>query len=195
MDLLVRQESRAEPDDSWNKVGVGASVRVCGVWSQATIGNSFLSLGSRMKFAVWLHLLAVVVWVGGMFFAYVALRPAAQALPPPQRLPLLAAALSRFVAWAAGAIVILVVSGIAMIVLLGGMRAVGIYVHVMIGLGLVMILVYGHLVASSLKRLRAAVAASDWPSAGTAMTMARRLVGVNLVLGLVTITVAVLGRG
>jgi uncharacterized membrane protein len=148
-----------------------------------------------MKFAVWLHLLAVVVWVGGMFFAYMALRPAAQLLAPPQRLPLLSAALSHFVAWAAGAIAILIGSGIAMIVLLGGMRAVGVYVHVMIGLGLVMILIYGHLVASPLKRLRAAVAAADWPSAGTAMTMARRLVGVNLVLGLATITVAVLGRG
>jgi uncharacterized membrane protein len=148
-----------------------------------------------MQFALWLHLLAVVVWVGGMFFAYMALRPAAQALPPPQRLPLLAAALSHFVAWVAAAIVILVASGIAMIVLLGGMRAVGVYVHVMIGLGLLMILIYGHLVASSLKRLRAAVAANDWPSGGAAMTMVRRLVGVNLVLGLVTITVAVLGRG
>ena len=148
-----------------------------------------------MKFAVWLHLLGVVVWVGGMFFAHMALRPAAQALPPPQRLPLLAAALSRFVAWTAAAILLLVASGIAMIVLLGGMSAVGVYVHVMIGLGLVMILIYGHLVASPLKRLRAAVAASDWPGAGAAMTMARRLVGINLVLGLVTITVAVLGRG
>ena len=148
-----------------------------------------------MKFAVWLHLLGVVVWVGGMFFAHMALRPAAQALPPPQRLPLLAAALSRFVAWTAAAILLLVASGIAMIVLLGGMRAVGVYVHVMIGLGLVMILIYGHLVASPLKRLRAAVAASDWPGAGAAMTMARRLVGINLVLGLVTITVAVFGRG
>ena len=148
-----------------------------------------------MKFAVWLHLLGVVVWVGGMFFAHMALRPAALALPPPQRLPLLASALSRFAAWAAGAIVILVGSGIAMIVLLGGMRAVGLYVHVMIGLGVLMILIYGHLVASPLKRLRAAVAASDWPSAGAAMTMARRLVGVNLVLGLATMTVAVLGRG
>ena len=148
-----------------------------------------------MKFAVWLHLLGVVVWVGGMFFAHMALRPAAQALPPPQRLPLLAAALSRFVAWTAASILLLVASGIAMIVLLGGMRAVGVYVHVMIGLGLVMILIYGHLVASPLKRLRAAVAASDWPGAGAAMTMARRLVGINLVLGLVTITVAVLGRG
>lgn len=148
-----------------------------------------------MQYARWLHLLAVVVWVGGMFFAHMALRPAALALPPPQRLPLLAATLSRFVAWVAAAIVILVASGIFMIVLLGGMRAVGWHVHAMIGLGLVMILLYGHLVASSLKRLRAAVAASDWPAAGAAMATARRLVGINLVLGLVTITVAVLGRG
>jgi uncharacterized membrane protein len=148
-----------------------------------------------MQFALWLHLLAVVVWVGGMFFAYMALRPAAQALPPPQRLPLLAAALSTFAAWVAAAIVLLVGSGIVMIMLLGGMRAVGVYVHAMSGLGLLMILLYGHLVASSLKRLRAAVAANDWPAGGAAMTMVRRLVGVNLVLGLVTITVAVLGRG
>lgn len=148
-----------------------------------------------MQYLRWLHLLAVVVWVGGMFFAYMALRPAAQALPPPQRLPLLAAALTRFVAWVAAAIVLLVGSGIVMIVLLGGMRAVGLYVHVMIGLGLLMILLYGHLVASPLKRLRAAVAANDWPSGGAAMTTVRRLVGVNLVLGLVTMTVAIFGRG
>lgn len=148
-----------------------------------------------MQVARWLHLLCVVVWVGGMFFAYMVLRPAAQVLPPPQRLPLLSAALSHFVAWVAGAIVILVGSGIAMIVLLGGMRAVGISVHAMIGLGLLMILIYGHLAGSSLKRLRASVAANDWPSAGVAMITARRLVGVNLVLGLVTIMVAALGRG
>ena len=148
-----------------------------------------------MQYARWLHLLAVVVWVGGMFFAHMALRPAALALSPPQRLPLLAATLSRFVAWVAAAIVILVASGVVMTVLLGGIRAVGWYVHAMIGLGLVMILLYGHLVASSLKRLRAGVAASDWPAAGAAMATARRLVGINLVLGLVTITVAVLGRG
>ena len=148
-----------------------------------------------MQFARWLHLLAVVVWVGGMFFAYMALRPAAQALPPPQRLPLLSAALSRFVAWVAAAIVLLVGSGIAMIMLLGGMRAVGVYVHVMTGLGLLMILLYGHLVASPLRRLRAAVAANDWPGGGAAMTTARRLVGVNLVLGVVTMTIAILGQG
>ncbi len=148
-----------------------------------------------MQYVRWMHLLGVVVWVGGMFFAHMALRPAALALPPPQRLPLLSATLSNFVAWVAAAIVFLVCSGAAMIVMLGGMRAVGLSVHVMTGLGVLMILVYGHLVASPLRRLKKAVAASDWPAGGAAMATARRLVGVNLILGLVTLTIAVLGHG
>ena len=51
-----------------------------------------------MQFARWLHVMGVVVWVGGMFFAHMALRPAVQSLAPPERLPLLAATLSRFIA-------------------------------------------------------------------------------------------------
>ena len=42
-----------------------------------------------MGLAVLLHVLSVVVWVGGMFFAYMFLRPVAAAeLEPPQRLDL-----------------------------------------------------------------------------------------------------------
>jgi uncharacterized membrane protein len=147
-----------------------------------------------MQVARWLHLLGVVVWVGGMFFAQMALRPAVQALAPPQRLPLLATTLSRFVMWVGVSIAALVISGIALVVMLGGMRAVGWHVHAMIGLGIVMMLLYGHLVAVPLKRLRVAVAAAEWERAGAAMGQARKLVAINLVLGLVTITVAVLGR-
>ena len=147
-----------------------------------------------MQWARWLHLLGVVVWVGGMFFAHMALRPAAQALPPPQRLPLLAAAVTRFVQWVAVAIVAILVSGIALIAMVGGMSQVGWWVHVMTGIGILMMLLYAHLVASPLKRLRAAVAAAEWERAGAAMAQVRKLVAANLVLGLVTITIAVLGR-
>jgi uncharacterized membrane protein len=147
-----------------------------------------------MQWARWLHLLGVVVWIGGMFFAHMALRPAAQALPPPQRLPLLAATLTRFVRWVGVAIVAILVSGIALIAMVGGMAQVGWWVHVMVAIGIVMMLLYAHLVAAPLKRLRAAVAAEEWERAGAAMGQARKLVAVNLVLGLVTITVAVLGR-
>jgi len=147
-----------------------------------------------MQIARWIHLLGVVVWIGGMFFAHMALRPAVLALPPPQRLPLLAATLTRFFGWVAVAIVGILVSGGALIVMLGGMRGVGVAVHAMTGLGVLMILIYGHIVAGPFRRLRAAVAAAQWDRAGAAMAQVRRWVGVNLVLGLVTITVAVLGR-
>jgi uncharacterized membrane protein len=147
-----------------------------------------------MQWARWLHLLGVVVWIGGMFFAHMALRPAAQALPPPQRLPLLAAAVTRFVQWVAVAIVAILASGFALIAMVGGMAQVGWWVHAMTGIGILMVLLYAHLVASPLKRLRAAVAAAEWERAGAAMAQVRKLVAANLVLGLVTITIAVLGR-
>jgi len=53
---------------------------------------------------LFLHFAAVVVWIGGMVFAHFCLRPAALAtLQPPQRLPLMAAALGRFFACCSGA--------------------------------------------------------------------------------------------
>ncbi len=148
-----------------------------------------------MSIARWLHVLGVVVWVGGMFFAHMALRPAALSLPPPQRLPLLSATLDRFVAWVGVAIVLIVGSGVALIGAAGGMGAVGPAVHAMTGLGAVMIIVYAFIALRPLRHLRAAVAAADWPRAAAAMTLVRRLVGVNLVLGLVTLTIAILGHG
>ena len=114
-----------------------------------------------MQFARWLHVMGVVVWVGGMFFAHMALRPAVQSLAPPERLPLLAATLSRFIAWVAVAIVAILASGIAMIVM---MPTVGLYVHAMTAGGLAMMAIYAYLVAVPLRILRGAVSAQDWPA-------------------------------
>jgi len=147
-----------------------------------------------MQIARWLHLLGVVVWVGGMFFAHMALRPAVTALPPPQRLPLLAATLTRFIAWVGVAVVAILASGGWMLRGVGGFGGAGIAVQAMTVIGLAMTLVYVVIVAGPLRRLRAAVAAADWPAGGAAMTTVRRLVALNLVLGLVTATLASLGR-
>lgn len=148
-----------------------------------------------MRIALFLHLTGVVVWVGGMFFAHLALRPAAAALPPPVRLPLLAATLSRFFRWAGLSIVAVLASGAWMTVEAGGYRAVGTDVRLMTAAGLVMALVYAYIVVAPYRTLRTAVAAGQWPVGGAAMATIRRLVAVNLVLGLGTIAIATLARG
>lgn len=149
-----------------------------------------------MSIALLLHLSAVIVWVGGMFFAHAALRPAAMAtLDAPQRLPLLAATLRQFFRWVTLAIVVLLGTGGYLIMAMGGMRAVGTYVHAMIGLGVLMMLIFGHVRFASYRRLQAAVAAKAWPEAGAAMGSVRKFLMVNLVLGAITVVIGVLGRG
>jgi uncharacterized membrane protein len=148
-----------------------------------------------MRIAVWLHLLSTIVWVGGMFFAHVALRPAAQQLPPPQRLTLMAATLATFFRWAGAAVAIIIVTGFMMIFGAGGFARFGAHVHAMSALGLLMAAVYGFIVAVPYPRVRAGVDAGQWEAAAAALAQLRRLVGINLILGLVTVTVAVLGHG
>ncbi len=52
-----------------------------------------------MLFAKFFHLLGLTLWVGGMFFAHMALRPALGVLHPEQRLTLMAAVLANFFIW------------------------------------------------------------------------------------------------
>jgi len=146
-----------------------------------------------MRIAVLIHLLGVVVWVGGMFFAHVCLRPVAAAqLPPPQRLPLLAAVLGRFFAVVGVAIIAILVTGLLRF---GDLGAAGVpwRWHAMAGIGSVMMLIYLVIILRYYPRLTAAVAAQTWPAGGAAMDLIRKLVLVNLVLGVVTIAIAVAG--
>ncbi len=148
-----------------------------------------------MAIALTLHVLAAVIWVGGMFFAYVCLRPvAASLLEPPQRLPLWVHTFNRFFPWVWAAVITLLLTGHAMIGLYGGFAAVGKHVHLMLGLGYLMFLIYGHLYFAPFKRLKQAVAAQDWPVAAGHLNRIRQMVGINLVLGLTTVTLASGGR-
>ena len=141
-----------------------------------------------------LHVLGIVVWVGGMFFAQFALRPAVTALPPPQRLTLMAAALGRFLAGAGFAIVAVLASGFWMVASLGGMSAVGAAVHAMMGIGVAMTLIYLYVLALPFRALRAAVASADWPAGAAATGRVRMWVSVNLALGLLAIVLGSFAR-
>jgi uncharacterized membrane protein len=142
-----------------------------------------------------IHLLAAVYWVGGMAFAYMVLRPAAGGLEPAARLPLWRRVFARFLPWVGVSVVALLVSGFAMIFLVfGSMGKTPLHVHVMTGTGIVMMLLYLHLLAAPWKRFRTAVDQGAFPDAARSLHQIRTIVGINLVLGVLTILVGGTGR-
>ena len=148
-----------------------------------------------MSIALFVHLAAAVIWVGGMFFAYVCLRPAAAAvLEPPSRLRLWRAAFARFFPWVWGAVILLPLSGYWMLFRLGGFAGAGIHVHIMHALGIIMILVFLHIYFAPYRRLQRAVNAEDYPVAGRQLNLIRKLVATNLTLGLLVLAVVRLLR-
>lgn len=147
-----------------------------------------------MILAKYIHLLSVLTWVGGMFFAYVVLRPAiVEVLEPMQRLRLWDSVFRRFFNWVWLAIGTLLISGTYMIYLYGGMAHVGPHVHIMLALGVVMIAIYGHVFFGLYRKLSRLVGIQNWKEAGETLGKIRKLVAVNLTLGLLTMGVAVIG--
>lgn len=149
-----------------------------------------------MSIALSLHLFAAIVWIGGMFFSYVILRPtAAELLEPPRRLPLWSQVFKRFFPWVWAAIVVLFISGYWMVMtVFGGFKGAGTHIHIMHGLGLLMVALYLHLFFAPRKRLVKAVAAEDWPAAAKQLAQIRVLVGINMILGFVVAAVGSGGR-
>ena len=148
-----------------------------------------------MGIALTLHLLAATVWVGGLFFALVCLRPAAAELDPAHRMKLWADALAAFFRWVWVAVALLLATGGWLILEIpGGMQAAGLHVHLMLGLGVLMMLLAGHLQFAPLRRLRAAVAGSHWADAGKALNQVRIFIAVSLALGIAVIAIAAGGR-
>ncbi|MCO7621575.1 CopD family protein [Pseudomonas guariconensis] len=139
-----------------------------------------------------LHVLAALVWVGGMFFAWLVLRPAAvSALEGPARLKLWVEVFRRFFRWVWLAVVILAISGIGMLHLrFNGFETAPRYIQVMIGGGIAMFALFMRVQALLLPQLRAAVTAEDWATGAGVLGQIRRMVGVNLLLGILVVVVA-----
>lgn len=149
-----------------------------------------------MTLAIALHVLAATLWVGGMFFAYVCLRPvAASLLDPPLRLPLWVHVFGKFFPFVWMSVIALPLTGYWMIFnIFGGMTGAPIYIHIMNGIGSLMILLYLHVFFAPYKRLKQAVADQNWPEGGKRIGQIRILIGINLTLGLIVILIASGGR-
>ncbi len=142
-----------------------------------------------------LHALSAVVWVGGMFFAHQVLRPAAASLEPGPRLTLWSHVLGRFFAWVFAAIILLLLTGYSLVFgVYSGFGRVGLHVHLMQGIGIVMMLLFFHLYFAPWRRFHAAVARQDWGEGARQLGQIRTIVTVNLVLGLIVIAIGSSGR-
>lgn len=142
-----------------------------------------------------LHLLAAALWVGGMFFAHQAQRPAALDLDPPLRLGLWVRTFNRFFPWVWAFVILLPITGYAMMFgRFGGFSGAPLYVHIMQGLGWVMIIIFIKLYFLAFQRLKAAVATQDYKSGAAHLATIRRWVGINLLLGVTVLSVAAAGR-
>ena len=149
-----------------------------------------------MSLAIALHVLSAVIWVGGMFFAYMAMRPAVvEVIEASQRGALWCHTLSRFFKWVWVAVILLLVTGYWMIFsAFGGMAGAGWHIHAMQTLGLVMMLLYFHVYFAPFRRLKQAVANQDPQEGGRQVGKIRKLVGINLVLGLIVVAIGSGGR-
>jgi uncharacterized membrane protein len=130
------------------------------------------------------HALAAIVWVGGMFFAHLALRPAALLLEAPARLNLWQAVFGRFFPWVWASVLGLLASG--HLLLANGIGLGSPAVHAMAGIGWIMALIFTYLFFGPYRQLRSALTANDIPAAGLAQGRIRMIVTINLTLGLIT---------
>ncbi|MHA1109300.1 MAG: CopD family protein [Alphaproteobacteria bacterium] len=139
-----------------------------------------------MSIAIAIHIMAAMIWVGGMFFAVYVQRPASGPLEPPDRLALWGRALGRFLPWVWAMIAVLLGSGYWMVfAAFGGLGDLPLYLNLMHGIGWLMVLVFLHLWFAPYRRFRKALAAGEFPEAAGNLDMIRKLVTINLYLGLI----------
>jgi uncharacterized membrane protein len=142
-----------------------------------------------------LHILAAMFWVGGMAFAYFMLRPATGPLEPPVRLALWRRVFARFLPAVGVSIVALLLSGYGMqFIIFGGFKGIPPYIQAMQGIGIVMMMLYLHLLFAPWRRFQAALDSGALPAAAKSLNQIRIIVAVNLVLGVVTILAGSTGR-
>ena len=142
-----------------------------------------------------LHILGAVVWVGGMFAIYICLRPALVTLEPPQRLRLMRVTFQKFFPWVWTAVLLLLASGYSMVfIVFGGFAGAGLHVHLMQGIGWLMIALFVWLFHGPWLAFKSAVDAEGWPRAGTSLDRIRQIISINLPLGLIVVLIGASGR-
>ena len=149
-----------------------------------------------------LHLVAGIFWMGGMTFMLLALRPAALiSMEPQPRARLMLQVWRRFFAVVLVAIVVLFTTGSHLYTALfkamkaaNGVGSVPLGWNLMLGIGILMMLIFGHIYMAGFGKFKRAVAAEAWPDAAKAAAQIHALMVTNFVLGWLAIAAVRLVR-
>ena len=146
-----------------------------------------------------LHVLSIVVWIGGMVFSLFFLRPAVAQLDAPLRLRLMHDVLGRFFKAVLVASLLTLVSGVWMlgrvakqVVQSGGSFEMPLAWTVMAVLGVAMVAIFMHIRFALFKRLGRAVAVSEWAAGDAVLAQIRTWVSINLGLGVSVLLVTLM---
>lgn len=143
---------------------------------------------------LFLHLFSVIIWVGGMFFAYFCLRPAAgQTLDLQNRLLLWVATFQRFLKLAAVAVVVIIATGLSMLLQIG-FKFAPVGWHLMLSLGLLMACIFFYVFAILYPKICRQCDASSWAEAAITLNSIRKMIGLNLLISIIVIASAAFSR-
>lgn len=152
------------------------------------------------QFLKLIHLLSLVLWIGGMVFSHYFLRKPVATLPAVQRFPFMHHVLRRFFNAVAVSAVLVLLSGLWMIGRSARqMSRSGLAFEMpwswtaMAVLGIIMIAIFGYIRLVLYPRFSRAVKASDTTASASALAAIRPWVAFNMSLGILVIVVAVLG--
>ena len=138
-----------------------------------------------------IHLVAGILWMGGMAFMLLALRPAAAALlQPPERLMLMASVWKRFFPIVLVSIFALFTTGTNLytttfraIKATTGQGSVPTGWNIMLVAGLLMMAIFAYTYWVAFAKFKKAMAETDWPVAGKAAAQINTAMVVNFTLG------------
>ena len=142
-----------------------------------------------------LHAVAATLWIGGIFFAFIALRPAAQeVLQPRERLHLWRVAYGKFFRLVWLLITILIATGYYQLFFrFAGFANSQPYLHLMHTIGLIMVVIFCYLYFSLYFSLCRLVDTEDISAAADTLKKMRPVMATNLFLGIVITAVGVCG--
>ena len=137
-----------------------------------------------------LHTIGAALWVGGMAYAIIVLRPAIVVLEPAARMQMHGQTMRRFLRLTWHVMPLVLISGWIMVfTLYGGFANIPWAVNAMQTLGIVMAAVFAYLALGPYKRFRRAIRPGP-----ELISKMRQLVLVNLALGTIVLVLASIGH-